>query len=357
MRILIATGGSGGHIFPALNVAQELKKEGHEVLFAGALEKSSDIIKNDGFDVFNLKAQGLTLNSMRSFFISTTSMLKAIKDSSSVLRAYKPEIVVGFGGYGAFPVVLVATLLRCPSMIHEQNVIPGRANRVLARLVDKVAISFKDTGKYFSPQKTVLTGCPCRKKTEQNKIENLRKFNLEENKFTILVLGGSQGSHRINDEFLKTIILLKPHLDFQVLHLTGPKDFEEVKEKYKKLPVKSCVLDFLMDMEAAYSIADLVISRAGAVTVTELATFRIPAILIPYPFAGAHQKENARQLCVTHLAQMIEENDLCPLQLKKAILEYSHKSFDSKVVDQDMSASFLQDGTLRVAREVLGLKR
>lgn len=352
MRILIATGGSGGHIFPALNVALELKKHGHDIMFSGVLDKASDIIRRNGFEMVHLDARGFSTNSLKSFCISSFCMLKAIMHSKAILKRFDPELVFGFGGYGAFPVVFTAALLRYPTLIHEQNVVPGKANRVLARMVDKIAISFKESQEYFDPAKIVLTGCPCRKNDQQGTRSELTgKFKLEDNKYTILVLGGSQGSHRINEVFLKTISLLKQHFDFQVIHLTGKQDYSLVRDQYHTLPIRSSVHEFLEEMDMAYKSADLVISRAGAVTVTEIGIFRKPSILIPYPLAGGHQKENAKLLSQTELAIMIEEKELTPQFLNEAIIDLARRKVSFENMEKKMDEIFPPDAAHRLARE------
>lgn len=358
MKILIATGGSGGHIFPALNVAVELKKRGHEISFAGVLHSAERVIRKNGFELDLLNAKGLSAKSIKSLCIFFFCMLKAIKDSRVLLNRIRPDLVLGFGGYGAFAVVFTAALSRFPTIIHEQNVVPGKANRVLARMVDKIAISFEESQQYFNPAKIVLTGCPCRKNDQQGARNELSlKFKLDENKYTVLVLGGSQGSHRINEVFLKTIPLLKQQLDFQVIHLTGKQDYALIRDQYQTLPIKSCVFDFLEEMDMAYKSADLVISRAGAVTVTEIGTFRKPSILIPYPLAGGHQKENAKILSQINLAKMIEEKDLTPEVLSEAISELARKKIGFEKLEKMMDEIFLPDAALRLALAAEEFKR
>ena len=311
MKIVVATGGTGGHIFPALQAACVLRDRGHEVIFAGALGLVEEKIKAEGFRAIPIKAGGLTRKSLTGLADFSFLMLKAIRRSIEVLKQTQPDKVIGFGGYGSFPIVLSARLFNIPTMIHEQNVMPGKANRLLAKLVKKVAISFLETQNYLNPDKTVLTGCPCHHQSPSQSRENLfRKFSLKTDRPTILVLGGSQGSHKINEVFFDMIASWGKNVPVQAIHMTGTKDYSFYAIKYKDgfLPVKE--FEFIDPIEEAYGIADVVIARAGAATVSELGFFALPCILVPYPLADGHQKYNADVLVKAGLAKMIEQKDL-----------------------------------------------
>ena len=358
MKIILATGGSGGHIFPALHLAEELKEDGHQVYFVGAFGATQSILESRGYLYHELEVRGLKTNSVKSILISSVAMLKSIFNSVHILKDLQPDAIVGFGGYGAFPVVLSAVLLKYPTMIHEQNVFPGRANFLLAKIVQKVAISFEKSRQYLGSQRTILTGCPCRQNVlPENKKELLKELNLKENLFTILVLGGSQGSHRINKEFMATIPLLKSTLAFQIIHICGESDYQLLNQRYQSLKIPFRLYPFLMDIDKAYRAADLAISRAGAVTIMELAAFRLPAILIPYPFAGGHQKENAGILTDIKAAKMIEEKDLSPENLKELIMSFVVHPVSTKESVPRMQVICRPDAARRLANEVLSLSQ
>lgn len=353
MKIVMATGGSGGHIFPALAVAAELTKGNHEIIFAGSLGAAAEKIKKAGYEVKNIYARGFSLKPAWSFFTSFFFLVKATWRSFLLLRSLAPDAVVGFGGYGGFPVVWAAAQLRYPTIIHEQNVIAGRANRLLGKFVNKVALSFEESRRYFPSQKIVLTGCPCREDNlTLSRQEIFAKFNLAEDRLTILVFGGSHGSRRINEEFIKTIPLLKNDINFQVIHLTGGKDFDKLKEEYRRLDVRNYLFRFLEKMEEAYTIADVAICRAGAMTVFEIAKFQLPAILIPYPFAGAHQRENARLAVGKGLAGMIEERDLTTQRLRDEILRITRDKFSREKAAQGAKKIYFSDSAVRLAQEI-----
>jgi len=301
MKIVMATGGSGGHIFPALKVANELKQRGHDLVFVGSFftkeEKNlpNDFwmarIKKDGFSLENLDSIGLSRKNIFQSFLWMFLMLRAVLFCLRFLKRNQMEAVIGFGGYGSFPAVCAARLLKIPTMIHEQNVIPGKANIFLSQFVNKIAISFEETRKYFHGRrnkKVVITGCPCNGSGGRaNREQVLKSFGLKQ-KFTIFVLGGSQGSHRVNTFFVQCATELSKEIDFQVIHVCGKKDYSFLKEEYQKQGIPFTLFEFLDKIEDAYSVSDLIISRAGAVTIFEIAAFAIPAILIPYPFAQVH---------------------------------------------------------------------
>ncbi len=358
MKIVLAAGGSGGHVFPALSTAIRLREDGHQIVFLTTPGIAAEKIKKENFEFFVLCAQGLTLNSPKSFLAAAFCMVKAFGQAFCFLRKIQPDVVAGFGGYISFPAVVAAFILRRPALIHEQNVVPGKANLVLSKIADKVAVSFEKSKKYFSAKKVVLTGCPCREhKTSLNREEILRRFNLQSGRLTILVTGGSQGSQRLNEVFLETIPLFKKELNFQVIHISGKKDYGRLKAQYESLGVQFCLFDFLDEIDLAYTVADLVICRSGAMTVNEVAWFALPAIFVPYPFAGGHQRENAKVLCEAHTASLIEQKDLSAEGLKEKIISMLARKLDKKEITVRVKNIFYFDAPLRLAREIVWLKQ
>ncbi len=354
MRIVIATGGSGGHVVPALCVAEELRKEAHEIFFLAAGGTILEKITKNGFQLLTLPAKGLSLSSPGSLFTSVSAMIRAFGRAFKFLKNFRPDVAAGFGGYGSFPVVLAAFFLGIPTLIHEQNVVPGRANRWLGVLVRRVAVSFEKTKIYFSRSKSVLTGCPCHNRPPSLKREEIwERFNLEPFKKTVVVMGGSQGSRRINEEFLHAARRLKDDFVFQVIHVAGKKDVGALRESYGEMGIGNDVVEFLDEMECAYSVADLIVSRAGALSVCEIASFAIPAILIPYPLAGGHQNENALVLQEAGLAEIIREEALSGEKLKEAILTMMTRPRTNFREEEIVIA----DAAQRLAKEVVSLKR
>ena len=357
MKIVIGTGGSGGHLFPALKVAEELRRQGHEIFFIGSFRETAlDKIQKSSFAFENLLIQGFTTQNPAKFFLSLRLMGRAYGQSRRFLKELKPHVVVGFGGYGSFPVVLAAIFLRIPTLIHEQNVVVGRANRVLAQGARRVAITFKETQRFFKKEKTVLTGCPCNVSRRQlDRSGLLKEFQLETDRLTMLVSGGSQGSHRINTIVVESLKILKNKCSLQVIHLAGTKDFTDLKIRYQELGIPFALFDFLDNMEKAYSVADFVVARAGAVTVTEIAMAQRPAIFIPYPLAGGHQLYNAKVLSEAGAARIIEEKDLSASRLVQDILDIIESRKDFKDIFRRMENFRYPDAAQRIARETVEL--
>ncbi len=354
MKILLATGGSGGHIFPALVTAQELKQRGHHVAFAGVFKQSGSTIEAAGFKYFEIPAKGFYRHSPMLFLAAAG---KSFFQSLRIFKQFKPDIVAGFGGYGAFPVVMAGILQGFPTIVQEQNVVPGKANKVLFPFVKKFAVGFEQAKKSFPAQKVVVTGCPTRRITRGfDRLALLQGFGLQDGLPIILVLGGSQGSRRINKDFTETVTALKTKRVFSVIHICGEFDAPGCKTFYEKAGVDHCVFSFTDEIDKAYSIADLVVSRAGAMTVTELAAFALPAILIPYPYAGGHQKENALVLTQTRVSRLLEEKDLTPDILAKMILEMLDEKMTKDTIIQSYKGIYRADAVVRLADEIERLK-
>lgn len=330
MRVLIATGGSGGHIFPAIKVGLECQTKGYPCLFVGSLKFGIDRLKQNDLEFSMIETCGWGgIKIFKAIYLS----IKATYYSFKIFKSFHPDVVIGFGGYSSFPVCLAARLKRIPTLIHEQNVIPGKANKALSPMVQKILVSFTKSSAFFPQRKCVLTGCPS---LIQDSIvsteEALSFFGFVQGKYTILVFGGSQGSQKINTVFLESIGELSRHVSLQVIHVIGSEDGNEAEAHYVRLGVQAFVVNFLDRMDYAYKAADLVIARAGALTVTEILCFQKAAIFIPYPHAEAHQKENARVLTSSGFAVMMEDMTLTASALTRTIRnQYErHKSEDKR---------------------------
>ena len=274
-----------------------------------------------------------------------------------------PDVVVGFGGYVSCPAIMIASLLRIPRIVHEQNVVPGRANMLLFKLADKVAISFEETRLITSvskdSEKLVFTGNPMRREVlREDRQGGIKRFGLDTAKFTVLLIGGSQGAHFLNEAFISAMAGIDKGIrrNFQVIHLTGVKDYEWAVAAYSKIEdLESRVYSFIDRIEEAYSASDLVITRAGASAIFEVAYFARPMILVPYPFALSHQGENAKVFSRKGAAVVIDENTLSAETFKDNIL----RLFNDKVALKGLgdSAKRLSSpvASKDLAREVLSL--
>lgn len=315
MRTLVATGSSGGHIFPALSFLESLKESDKKLETLLVLPKAGikPKVLPKGCKVEYISIKPIRLNLNSKSLIALFKLLQGSLESLILLLKFKPDIVVGFGSIASLPMLFFAWVFRIKTLIHEQNVVPGRANRLLAKFVDKVAVSFAQTRDYLKidPKRLAVTGNPIRRQLKRiEKKEALSFFGFSQNKFTVLVMGGSQGSHNINTAFLKAVSQIKNNGNLQVIHLAGEKDQALLRQGYNNLQVSLKLLAFLEDMQYAYNAADLAICRSGATTIAELINFQLPAIIIPYPFAYAHQLQNARILEKTGSAIVISDNDL-----------------------------------------------
>lgn len=325
MRILAAAGASGGHIFPALGFLESLQDSGEDIQTLLILPERSRVEIPAGYPLRRIPVSPVKLNLGLGVIPALFNFFKASLQTFGIIAGFKPELVVGFGSLASVPAVLLAWLFRIKTVIHEQNVIPGRANRFLAYFSDRIAVSFPGTRDYLHRQanKVILSGNPLRKSMARlDKEKALDFFGFKKDKFTVLVMGGSQASHKINLAFPEAVRALKDSSLLQVIHLAGEADLAMLEAKYQPLKIKVKLFGFLKEMQYAYSAADLVISRAGATSIAEIISFKIPAVLIPYPFAYKHQTANAQVLSREGAASLIEDSALDKQGLKDILEEY-----------------------------------
>ncbi len=297
IRMLLTGGGTGGHLFPAIAAAEAMcaRRPGSRIMFIGTKRKMDRTsLEEYGYDVKSIHCYGLKgkkiLDLVKAVSVLPVSFFQAIVR----ILLFRPDVVLGVGGYVTGPVIAAAKFLGKKTVIHEQNSIPGLANRQLGRIAEKICISIPESSKYFLTKKTVFTGNPVRKPILELAIQDFG--SAQNDKFTLLVLGGSQGAHRVNELVVEAIALIKDGLsqELKVIHQTGTKDYELIKNEYENIGVEACVQPFFKNMVEVYEQADLLVSRAGATTLAELAVLKKPAILIPYPFAADnHQDKNA----------------------------------------------------------------
>ena len=331
LRIIIAGGGTGGHLFPGIAIARELKKrceEVHILFVIGRRKMERDIILKAGFEIRSIDVEGMVGKGLLQLIRAFLKVVISTIQSLSIMRNFKPHLAVGVGGYTSGPVCLMGCFLRVPTAIHEQNSIPGITNRILAPLVKKVFISFEESTMYFKKKKLFLSGNPIREEIMDPKIFSKRASrsadDLTKKRFVILVMGGSQGAKAINKAVFSALTELKKggFLPF-VIHQTGSQELKEITAEYYTNGIDGEVTGFIDNMAAAYARADLVICRAGATTIAELAALGKPSILVPYPYATRkHQDVNARALAAYGGADIIIQRDLNGTTLAKKIRMY-----------------------------------
>ena len=327
MRVIIAGGGTGGHLFPGLAVAEEFKNrdDSTEVIFVGTeYGIESRVVPREGYPIKFLKAEGLVGVSTVKKVKAIVTTFFSIADSYKIIQTVRPDIVIGVGGYASGAAMLTAYLMSIPTMILEQNSIPGLTNKILGRFVRAVCITYQESISFFPKAKTFLTGNPVRMQILKGDIESAyRLFSLERGLFTIFIFGGSSGAKSINMAIVNALNNMYDLKDkIQFLHQTGIRDYENIRESYRKTGFKGTITPFIYQMGEAYAVADIVVSRAGATTLAELTALGKPAILIPYPYAaGQHQELNARKLLEMGAAKMIRDSELKGESLANSIRE------------------------------------
>lgn len=320
MRVLIAGGGTGGHLFPGIALAEEVTTRHHknDVVFVGTdrgLE--ARVVPASGYRLETIPVAGLKGKSVGAFLRALLMLPMAFLRSWKLLRQYRPDVVVGVGGYSSGPVVLAAWLQRIPTAIQEQNALPGFTNKLLGKFVRAVFLAFDEARPFFAAKKVHLIGNPIRAKL----MDNYLRSRASHDGFTILVFGGSLGARGLNARVLDSLDHLgdlKDQLSFK--HQTGKADVENVRKGYADRGFNAEVVEFIDDMSAAYARAELVICRAGATTVAELTVCKKAAILVPFPHAtDNHQEVNARALVAAGAALMFRESELDGAKLAESI--------------------------------------
>jgi UDP-N-acetylglucosamine--N-acetylmuramyl-(pentapeptide) pyrophosphoryl-undecaprenol N-acetylglucosamine transferase len=323
IRAIIAGGGTGGHLFPAIAIAKELSTRpgGAEILFVtGRRKLESQVIARYGFRQTAIDVEGMKGRGWRRGAITAVKLPWSFYQALSVIKGFSPHLVVGVGGYSSGPVCVAARWKGIPCAIQEQNSFPGLTNRLLCRLVDRVFIAFEESKTHLPCASVLWTGNPVRKELLEKTEVDVRK----DGRFCVLVVGGSQGARAINQAFVSALeILVREGKALRVIHQTGETDFDLVARGYTEKGLIGDVSPFILDMGDAYRQADLVVSRAGATTLSELTALGKPSILIPYPFAANnHQDLNARSTAQAGGAEMILQQELTGERLAGVLVKY-----------------------------------
>lgn len=342
MRVLIAAGGTGGHIYPGIAVAKEIMKRRPDSLvrFVGtARGLENRLIPQAGFELSNIQSAGLKNVGLVARARGVILLPKSFLGARKLILEFQPDVVVGAGGYVSGPVLLTAALLGLPTMVMESNALPGLTNRVLARFVDKAAVSFAAALPFFK-RKGVVTGNPVRR--EFFEIERRNHTGAES---SLLVFGGSQGARAINDAMSAALPLLEPlRSKLKIVHQTGQSDFEKVKAAYSAAGwnERGDVRPYIDDMVTEFGRADVVICRAGATTTAELIAAGKASIMVPFPFAADdHQRKNAEALESSGATKMILQQDLSADRLAKEI---------SGLIANPTKLSEMEEAARRLAR-------
>jgi UDP-N-acetylglucosamine--N-acetylmuramyl-(pentapeptide) pyrophosphoryl-undecaprenol N-acetylglucosamine transferase len=311
VRLLVAGGGTGGHVFPGVAIAEEVvtRHPRNDAVFVGtARGLEARVVPAAGYPIELIDVKGLKGKGIAGALLNLLLLPRAFVSSWRILRRWRPDMVVGVGGYASGPVVLTAWLMRIPTAVQEQNAAAGFTNRVLGRFVKAAFTAFPEAASQFPRRKVFQLGNPIRKQL----MENYMRPETEHARQRLLVFGGSQGAHALNMRVIEAL----PHLAdlrerLRITHQTGARDREQVERGYLACGFEPDVREFITDMSGAYAESDLVVCRAGATTLAELTVCKKPAILVPFPAAADnHQVKNAQSLATAGAAVMIEEKDL-----------------------------------------------
>lgn len=332
MRAILTGGGTGGHVYPAVSIAKEIQKryKDAEIIFVGT-EKGleSKIVPKEGFKLKTIKIRPIERSLTPKNVLAVKEAFTSFVEARRIIKEFKPDIVIGTGGYVCGTVMLTAAMMKLPTLIHESNAFAGITNKLLSRFVDVIALNFEEAAKYFkNGKRVVVTGNPIRQDVlDISRSEGMKAFGFDENVPLVFVTGGSRGARKIN----QSILALAEHCaktgKLQLLHMTGETQYQSVMQSYKEkgIPTDSSnikVLPYIYNMPYALAASDLIISRCGAMTLSEITLLGKPSILIPYPYAAEnHQEYNARALEKKGAAKVIIEKDLSEASLFSAVLE------------------------------------
>ena len=358
LRLMITGGGTGGHLFPAIATAEQLRAvlPDSAVLFIGTRRKlDRDSLDRYGFSVTTIHSHGLKGKNVWELLKALLVLPLSLAESCYHILRFKPDVVMGVGGYVTGPVVAASWLLRRPALIHEQNSVPGLANRKLGGLVQKICLSLPQSETYFPVDKTVLTGNPVRKSI----IEAGQRQSADQGDRTLLILGGSQGARAVNELVLEAVRGKREEFtNIRVIHQTGAADEQMVSEAYLEMGIEHRVSAFFTDMAEVYREADLIVSRAGATTLAEIGVVGRPAILIPYPYAADnHQEKNAAWYVENGAALLFVQKELKADQLAAEIIAILHDGARLERMSGAMRKLGISDAAQRIVEICMELSR
>jgi len=356
-KIIIAGGGTGGHIFPAIAIANAIKEmqPQTEILFVGATGKMEmEKVPQAGYSIKGLTIAGYERSSLIKNFWLPFKLIKSFLQVRNIFKSFRPDAVIGVGGYSSFPVLKSAQQKGIPTFIHESNSFAGKSNIMLGKKATKIFVANEGMNKFFPAGKILITGNPVRKSIAQSiisKQEALAFFGLHKDNPTVLIIGGSLGARSINEVIYQHILDFHP-LDLQLIWQTGKSTASNYLERAKPLP-NVWANDFINDMDKAYAAADIVVARAGAMTVAELCVAKKPAIFVPYPHAAEdHQTMNAKYLVERDAALMVKD-EMVKARLFTEIISLAKDEEKQKKLSQNIAAFAVKNADKKIAEEIL----
>ncbi len=358
LRVIIAGGGTGGHIFPAVAVGHALQRllPGTQLLFVGAKDKMEmEKVPKEGFEIIGLDIAGFNRSSIWKNILLPVKLLKSRMQAKKIIKEFNPGVIVGVGGYASFPVLNAGQSMSIPTLIQEQNSYAGKSNKILGRKAKAICVAYPHMEQFFPKEKIILTGNPVRKcissmnKTRQ---EGKAWFGLEDKGKTILIVGGSLGAKSINESIDARLDDIMKE-DVNMVWQTGKSYYDQAIKRANEYKGRVKVLDFISDMDYAYAAADIVISRAGALAIAELCIAGKPVIFVPYPFAAEdHQTSNAMALVTNNAALLVKDNEV-KTELVKKLKTVLHDNALQEIMSKNLKAMEIKDADERIAKKVI----
>lgn len=360
LRVMISGGGTGGHIYPAISIAQSLKEilQAVEILFVGAKGKMEmEKVPSAGFEIEGLWISGLQRRLSAQNLLFPVKLVSSLWGARRLIRKFKPHVVVGVGGYASGPLLFAASKKGIPTLIQEQNSYAGLTNKLLAKSVHKICVAHEGMEKYFPASKLVVTGNPVRRTILLNpnrKEEAFKHFELSDEKPVLLVLGGSLGARSVNEVMLAGLEKLKAS-DVQLIWQCGGYYYDEMQTRSEGCSGHVVLKDFILQMDFAYAVADVVISRAGALSIAELMLTGKPSILVPSPnVAEDHQTLNAQALTAHDAAVMVKDEEAMDTLLDEALALLSDEN-RRKALAKNIRSMANEEAAMDIANEVIKL--
>lgn len=362
MKVIISGGGTGGHIFPAISIANALKAKYNdvEILFVGAKGKMEmQKVPQAGYEIVGLPVAGFQRKKLWKNFSFPFKLLSSMMKAKKIIKSFSPDIVIGVGGYASGPILRSAVSQKIPTLIQEQNSYPGVTNKILAGGVNKICVAYDNMDRWFPSNKIVFTGNPIRQNISllENNITEIRSkafstFNVVLEKPIVLVVGGSLGALTINESIINNLDYFIKN-DIQLIWQTGKWFYEKAKERVAQINSNNVkVYEFIYEMEQAYSLADVIISRAGAIAISELCIVGKPCILVPSPNVSEdHQTKNANALVSKSAAIMVKD-----VESREKLIGELDKLINNKNLQQEMSANItrlgIRDADIRIVEQI-----
>ncbi|MGZ6235749.1 MAG: undecaprenyldiphospho-muramoylpentapeptide beta-N-acetylglucosaminyltransferase [Syntrophales bacterium] len=350
MKVIIAGGGTGGHLFPGIAIAEEFlrRDQASSILFIGTKKGLEQrVLGSTGFNLHTLDVEGIKGRGITKILGALLKIPRSLIESYRLIRAFCPDIVIGVGGYASGPAVMAAYFMGVKTAIAEQNALPGITNKILGKFVDRIFVTFPETRKWFPEKKIIVSGNPVRAAF----LAGIREAEKRAGKFTLLIFGGSQGARGINTAVLDSLSYLTEIKDnLKIIHQTGSADVDSLAAHYRSHGIDAEVLPFITDMARAFKSADLIICRAGATSIAEITASGKAAILIPFPHAANdHQTKNAETLIKAGAAVTICERDISGQILAETI----EKFYRHPDLIKEMEARSASLGNVRAAADIV----